>query len=292
MRTTALRVLGGVVATVVLLGATPAAAQATFKRPPTVTVLISDDVFDVRGATRPGTGPISFSVNASVEGGGELTIFRKKARYSMAKLRHDFDVLAAAQRGEPSHALAAMQRIEHNVTVYGGAGVINGGPVTTTVVLAPGTYFLGDNTSSAFGRLKTITVTDKPNGGRMPRPKATVAMTADKRFTGDAQLPHLGTIEISNVLPSGSRWYSADLYQVRKGTKAKDVREALRHPNTDPAFLTGAGVGGGMLSPGKQEFLNYRVAPGRYLLLCGLMDLDRSGHSYAEAGMFRLITMV
>ncbi|HUR72959.1 MAG TPA: hypothetical protein VMZ00_01710 [Sporichthya sp.] len=290
MKTSA-RFLGATVAALLVVGAAPVAATTEAKRAPLITLAIYDDESHWIGPMTVGTGPVQFEITATPED-NTLSVIALRPGYTKAQLKKDSASLRALTTGGSKSDVKAVRRLQSNVTTYGGVEKINAGtPVKATIVLEPGSYVLTDNLGYRGEHWKKFTVTDKPNGARMPKFAAEITMTGKKKFGGATSMPHLGTVKMTNRMTSGTRWYVAALYWVEPGTTPKQVSDFVGGRSEDTSWYKGFLVGGDTLSPGHSQLLNFGAAPGRYALVCYFPDLDKPGTTFAGNGMVRMITL-
>ena len=222
----------------------------------------------------------------------ELTVYRLAPGYTVKDTTRDFSALIRIAQGSTLRAdRTAVKRLMTKVTTVGGVIAPPGTTRSVVVKLTAGTYYVDDNLSSGAERLKKLVVTGAARSdGSGPASKATITMTADKRFRSPATLPRSGAFNVRNTA-DGPRWYSMRLQQVQPGTTAGQVRDYFAGTSQDASIFGLQAAGSGVLSQGRNVKLSWSLPAGTYALICYFPDPSKPGTLYAGNGMVRIVTL-
>ena len=253
---------------------------------PLIRATISGAGLALQGSLHQTAGPLRISLH-SVGDEHELFLLRLRSGYSPADFRADLAAAFAHGFDGPVDTAALVHAIRH-VVGRGGLDVSKGKTATMTVTLAPGTYYLADDSGGLPTHFRQLTVLPRSCAWESTRTSATVTMQENLRFGGDTTLPATGSILVKNTSTSFDHLHFLALQHVRKGTTRADVLKSFKS-QSQPTFALTAQVGTDALSPGKDQVLTYSLPPGTYAEMCFFPDPDEGGAPHAFLGMVRIV---
>lgn len=235
-------------------------------------------------------GNISFQISTTNSAGSGLVLFRLKPGVSFAMLDADL-------REEFGSAPAKGTRdLVRDVTIYGGADVEMGTPVTATINLEEKVYYAFDFNSSGLPTAQTVTrfvvgegIEQAAAQGSGWNHSASVSLTSSDRFQVRGELHASGSILVQNVADT---IHFMDLIPVKAGTTDAQVQAFFDSgAHTRPPFArNGPSFTMEVLSPGRDLVLHYSLPRGSYVLACFIAD-DVTGMPHAFMGMHKVITL-
>lgn len=279
---------GAMLATGAGIAAGASHARSTAIATPKLTVTISKHSFHVDGPRRFSAGRVDVTLVAK-KGEQEVGFARLHKGYTFAEASNDFRTFFTAQSPNPE-ALAALNRVAHNVTFYGGIDSGSGHKTFSGSVVLPkaGTYLVLDDENGP-GSVPPVKlhVGAKKGSRTVPASTGTVVATTAKRFTGSKTLPASGTITFKNKSTNSPHFLF--MQHVKKGTTRKQVIKAFSSQRpSGPDFTRTGAVGTDVLSMGQSQTLSYTLPAGTYVQMCFFPDL-KTGMPHAMMGMVRIV---
>lgn len=258
-----------------LVGATSAQASSP-RRVPVVIAHVSGKSVSLSTGRNLHAGRIIFRV-VSRNGYHGLQVARLHPGYTLAQAGSD---IAKAFKGN----VAAVRRVDNNITFRGGATGHPGHPGRFGITLNAGRYLLIDQNSNAYSFVHVY--------GKTPRRALIPNRSAITLFT-------YGFGNTPAVLPARGWTYVSDrsdqphflvMQHVKPNTTAAMVRKAFRPGARQPSFALRANTSTGVLSPNKGQAFYYHLPRGKYVLACFWPD-DDTGMPHAFMGMWKLVVL-
>lgn len=258
-----------------LLGSTTA-ASATTASPPTVTVTMSKSAISFGHNNQIAAGTTLFKVVA-VKGQHALQIVRLHKGYSLQQAGSDINKAFSGN-------VPAINRVDKNVTLYGGVGGSPGHPGYFTQTLSAGTYYAFD--TDASGQVVTkLTVTGKGRTLAVPHNAAVTAFTYGFDNSPDV-LPSSGWMYFHN---QSDQPHMLVIQAVKPSTTNQDVRKFVKSGGRgNPSWLLPFSTGAGVISPNVGLTWKDNLPKGKYLIACFWPD-DRTGMPHFFMGMWKLV---
>jgi hypothetical protein len=155
--------------------------------------------------------------------------------------------------------------------------------------LEAGTYAVADVSGKPAGPLKTFTVAARdpsaPPAPKMPHADAHLGMR-DFRFVARPSIPRSGVLRYENT---GATFHFADAIRLRSGASVTRALSALRAGRrTVPGAVSFSPLVG-IVGPGESGAVDYRLHPGRYVLVCFFADGDSHDRPHTQLGMERAV---
>jgi hypothetical protein len=225
-------------------------------------------------------GRVTFVVDAP-KGDHTLQIVQLKGDYTPDQLTADAD--AGLEKGD----VEAVNRLDDNVTWYGGIEVRGGKTGTFTVLLKrAGDYFVADQNGEGAAMLTV-------KGSAVNRKSATLSgtFTAEdgSRWDAPKSVKHNGWIRLKNT---SDQPHFVVLNEVKASTTKKDVKDYFNSGSeAEPEFGLKHFTSTGVFSPGTNVTFHLQHVPaGKYLLMCFWPDKE-TGMPHALMGMWRLVNL-
>lgn len=257
-----------------LAGAADGVASAPAKVPTVVVHMTSKSVTLSTGSTMH-AGRVLFKVT-SAKGQHDLQIARLHKGYSLQQAGAD---LGQAFGGD----VAAVRRVDQNITFRGGAEAAPKSPGRFATVLNKGRYVFIDQDSNAYTWVNVV--------GSAPARAAVPSEGSITTYTygfanSPAKLPASGAVTIDN---RSDQPHFVVLQQVKISTTRKMVRKYFQGGSqSEPNFVLKATTSSGVLSPTKSEVFKYDLPAGKYIVACFWPDRD-TGMPHANMGMWKLL---
>ncbi len=275
---------GAATALFAVTAAVTAAAPAEAASVKTVNVRMSDSAITFKGggaSTTQGVttlraGRYHFRVGTA-SGDHILQFVSFRNGYTAEQAQQDF---GSAFEGD----VAAVQRIDNGVDFRGGAEAKKKHPGDMVVTLPPGDYLAIDQNSDAAAPLSLVGTVGK--AGRTPSSAKYTAFTFG--WGVSKNLPASGTVKFLN---QSDQPHFMVLQRVKPSTTNAKVRRFIKSgPRGDPKWALKASTGGGVVSPGKSQLLDYDLPAGKYFLACFWPDYF-NGKPHFMMGMWKLVTL-
>ncbi len=298
----------GLVAVAVLAITTPAAAAplhksgqgksgisaSAGKQAPVIPIRITT----ADGFTAPKSvhaGFVTFKVSTPESSYHALQIVRLKPGHTLTQVLADFTLGLSDSRAQNAEGSRDLFR---DATLMGGVVTSSFAPMSVTVPLTPGTYYLFDQNEVGGAtpvRVHTLKATGRMNWSGMPRFSSIIGMviTSDDMpaFSAPTDLKADGNILMYG---QGDELHEAVFRPVLAGTTDayitqyyKDLDAGLPHA---PSPWTGIQHGLQAMSPGQFAVFHLDLPPGLYALVCLVPD-DVTGIAHSHMGMHQVVTL-
>jgi hypothetical protein len=258
--------------------AAPAPPDLSVKGVPTVVARMTSHHITLSVGHRIRAGNVVFKVVSGDDRGHELQLLRLHRGYTPKEAQADF---AKAFRGN----VAAVNRVDDNITFLGGAPAKPGKPGWFSVKLHANRLMVVDQNGPAAAVLRV-------HGKAAPRP----AVPHSSRITAlsygfDPSLktmPASGWSLVNNV---SDQPHFVVMNRVKPGTTRKQVRRFFASGSQkQPSWALRANTSTAVISPYRAERFHYDLPAGRYLLMCFWPD-DETGMPHAYMGMWHFVSL-
>ena len=197
----------------------------------------------------------------------------------------DADAVNGLEKGR----IKALKRFEANTTLLGGAVASSGKAGKLVVDLAPGSYYALDvaKTGSPW---TPFTVGGVDTGAELPAGKTLWAVDSTSWGKRPKAIPRSGWLKFKNRADQN---HFVSLAKLKPGTTIADFEaymEAGGESGPPPLDFRYA-VDTGVLSPGHDMAVKYRLPRGTYLLACFWPDASMGGMPHVAMGMYRAVTV-
>jgi hypothetical protein len=275
-RRAALAAAGTVALTAASLVGVAGAQASSPARVPVVIAHVSGKSISLSTGRNVHAGRIIFRV-VSRKGYHSLQVLRLHRGYTLAQAGADF---AKAFQGN----VAAVRRIDNNITFRGGAQAHPGHPGRFGINLNAGRFVLVDQNSNAYTFIHVYGKT--PQRATIPNRSAITLFTYGFGNTPTV-LPARGWTFVSD---HSDQPHFLVMQHVKRNTTAALVRRAFRPGARQPSFALRANTSTGVLSPNKGQAFYYHMPRGKYVLACFWPD-DDTGMPHAFMGMWKLVIL-
>lgn len=270
--------VSGVACTVVGLAvpAGVASAAPAPSGPRTVTVTVSKSAITFAGGTSLHAGTSIFKV-VTPAGDHELQLLQLHKGYSLQQAGEDFNRAFSGN-------VAAVRRVDKNVTFFGGAEATPSRPGEFSQTLRPGTYYALDQDSNA---LTKFTVSGTTVTRAVPH-ASTVDLFTYGFGPSPASIPHAGRTLVYN---HSDQPHFLVLQQVKQSTTNADVEKFIKSGGQgNPSWALKPTNSNGVLSPSQGSVWSYNLPKGKYLMACFWPDAD-TGMPHFFMGMYKLVEL-
>jgi hypothetical protein len=217
--------------------------------------------------------------------GGDMQVLRLKPGYSVGQAFAD---VGAAFGGD----VKAVRRVDRNIVFYGGTVMAprGGDPTYWGVKIdKPGTYYVVNVDSNA---LTTFKVKGAKQKRHLPKTDGWINAVSINNGAGNAfkagkHNPKSGWMSTTN---KAKEPHFVELGHVKKSTTKQQVRKFFMGGAAGaPKFFArdGAGIGTGIISPGRTFVWSYSLPKGKYLVDC-FWPSKATGMPHALMGMWKL----
>lgn len=237
---------------------------------PTITGVATDEAIEFPEEVPAGFVKLVFENNRS-EAGFTAVVARINDGISVE------DFMAAASAENPMEALSM-------VSLYGGMNTAPGESTGYTVNLSAGNYLLLEFGEAGPSDFKTFTVTEGDMMD-MAAPQADVHLAmVDFAFGVPGFMPAGEQLwHLENV---GDQWHETVIIPLPEGIESvSDVLEAMAsddQPDIQPVLFWAP------MSPGTEAWVTVDLAPGNYVILCFLPDLNGDFSPHMNHGMVQV----
>ena len=273
--------------TAALLVALALAATAAAAGPTSVThvrVVLSHTGPRLSGPTQWQAGLVQISATSQLAD-QEVNLLHFRAGYSYA----DFLADGKKAQGHSAAARAAIARVFANTIFDGGLNLFGGQSASFTVVVKPGTYYLGEMTTRP--QLTMIHVEGASTALLDHSAPRITATNSGYVVTGTPSAN--GTLTFANA---GTRPHRINLIPIKPGTTRAQVLAFIRkygvgeNAPPPPFGLNGEQIGTADLSPRQRMQITFRVPAGTYAAIDFDQDM-RSGRPEALEGFVTVLTL-
>lgn len=194
--------------------------------------------------------------------------------------------------------------VQKSTVFVGGPNVASAGKTTTaTVKLDPGKYalvcFIPANSDgkphAAHGMITSVDVARTADSDNTPPAAASTITLGDFSFTLPAGFTGQGVVDISN---QGSEVHEMGIFKLKPGKTLKEAKAFLLTPpgtpppSGPPPFTGVPGIGGVTgLTPLQHAWLDLKLTPGHYMLICFFPDPKKGDIPHALEGMIKEFTI-
>lgn len=258
-----------------LLGGAAADASSPAKAPVVVVHMSSRAIAVGNGSHRMHAGAVIFKVETR-SGDHELQIARLRYGYSLAQAGAD---VAKALSGN----VAAVRRVDANISFRGGAEAHPRHPGYFAVLLRAGDYVFLDQNSNAYSVMHVV---GTQPARTLPAHSGSVTTFTYGFGNTPTKLPASGWVRVRNV---SDQPHFVVFNQVKPGTTDAMVRKYYHGTSqAPPPWGLRASTSSGVISPNIGQLLHYNLPPGKYLMACYWPD-DETGMPHAVMGMWKLV---
>jgi hypothetical protein len=279
-RTAALAVTAMVLVAGALTGGTTGAAGQAAERE-TAASMIAVSIDKAGAVTMPAV--VAPGVNTY-----KITTARRSSALQVVALapgytteQADADVVNGLEKGR----LKALKRFEANTTLLGGATATKDKAGKLAIDLAPGTYYALD-TSKSGSPWTLFTVSGVDTGATLPADTRVTAIDSTKWSKKPAAIPRKGWLKFKN---RSDQNHFISLVKLLPGKTLDDFAAFLESESGPPPIDFGVTADSGVLSPGHDMAMKYRLARGNYVLVCFWPDASMGGMPHAFMGMYRMV---
>ena len=258
--------------------AAPASPDLSVKGVPTVVATMTKTHIRLSVGHHTRAGRVMFKVVAGDDHGHELQLLRLHRGYTARQAQADF---GKAFRGN----VAAVNRVDHHITLLGGAAAKPGRPGWFSVNLHANRLMVVDQNGPAATVLR---VHGKP-ASRPPVPHDSRITALSYGFDLSSNtIPAAGWTLVSN---HSDQPHFVVINRVKPGTTRKMVHHYFKSGSQkQPSWGLRANTSTGVVSPYRTQTFHYDLPAGRYLIMCFWPD-DETGMPHAYMGMWHLLTL-
>ena len=216
----------------------------------------------------------------------KITTTRRTASFQVLALAPGYTVEQAeadVENGLEKGRIRALKRFEANVTLLGGAVASSEKAGKLAVDLDPGSYYALD-TNKTGSPWFPFTVSGLATGATMPADATFTAIDSTKWSKRPAAIPRSGFLRFKNRADQN---HFIVLVKLRSGKTVKDFAAWLKDESSPPPVDFRFGLDSGVLSPGHDMAMKYRLPRGDYVLTCFWPDASMHGMPHALMGMYR-----
>lgn len=278
-----LAVSGVVLTTGALTGASAGTATGATAARETAAAMVAVSIDGASRVTMPGV--VAPGANTY-----KITTTRRSAAFQVIALAPGYTVAQAQDdivNGLEKEKLGALRRFEANATLLGGTSATKDKAGKLVLDLEPGTYYaLETNKSRAPWTAFTVAGTD--TGAALPAGATLKAVDSTTWARKPASIPHAGWLRFKNRADQN---HFVILAKLAKGKTIDDFAAFIEDESGPPPVDLGVGLDSGVLSPGHDMAMKYRLPRGHYVLLCFWPDAGMKGMPHVFMGMYRGVTV-
>ena len=187
------------------------------------------------------------------------------------------------ENGLEKGRLKALKRFEANTTLLGGTTASSEKAGKLAVDLDPGSYYALD-TNKTGSPWFPFTVSGVDTGATMPADKTVRAIDSATWAKRPAAIPRRGWLKFKNRADQN---HFIVLVKLRPGKTVKDFAAWLKEESGPPPVDFRFSLDSGVVSPGHDMAMKYRLRRGNYVLTCFWPDASMHGMPHAFMGMYR-----
>jgi hypothetical protein len=252
---------------------------------PVVVAKVSESAIHLSSASVR-AGKITFKVvDTKAHGAAVLQILRLHRGYGPADLQTDIGMAFGGPGVTHDEQLAAIARVDDNVTWLSGAQATRKKNGWFNIRLAAGNYFVIDQDGAGVTPLNIHGTIVKRTA---PSAHGASIITYTYGFDTTGRLPHDGWVRTTN---KADQPHFIIAQRVKQGTTHRQVARFIRSgAQGNPTWLLRANSGLGVISPGKTGMWKLDLPAGEYLLQCFWPDrMDGAPHFFH--GMWQLVQL-
>jgi hypothetical protein len=280
-----------------IVGTTSTAAAASAHSPGCrqVHVSIADGAIATPSPDTVPGGPVTITVSTPDTTGHLLQLLQLKPGGTLSQF---IQGSLETESTDPATAAAGIRLAMRAASFLGGASVYQQtGPVTFTVQLSPGTYYLLDynllDDQDAVDTVRPLYVTPGP-GGAEPHINTVIDQrqtAGGTEFVSPSTLPSDATVLVRNQTSKPLETLFAPVAPGTTDTSLQAYLDALMSGNApSPGPFTGPPPGLLVLGPGRQAIVHVSLPPGTYALISFVHD-PVTGIGDAFEGMHKIVTV-
>ena len=215
----------------------------------------------------------------------KITTTRRQAGLQLVAFAPGYTVEQATldvENGLDKNRIKALRRFEANTTLLGGATASRDKAGKLAVDLEPGTYYAVDSNKTGSPWLQ-LSVGGVDTGAGMKVDATLTAVDSTKWSKRPAAIPRNGWLRFRNRADQNH-------FIVMVNCARQDAGRLRRLPGEGVRAAAGGlptGIDSGVLSPGHDMAMKYRLPKGNYVLTCFWPDASMGGMPHAFMGMYR-----
>lgn len=218
----------------------------------------------------------------------KITTARRSSALQIISLAPGYTTAQAeadVENGLEKGRLKALKRFEANTTLLGGSTATADKAGKLAVDLEPGTYYALD-TAKTGSPWQPFTVGGADTGASMPAGATLKAIDSATWSKRPAAISRSGWLRFKNR--SDQNHFIA-MSKLLPGKTVADFAAFLESESGPPPVDFGITVDSGVLSPGHDMAMKYRLPRGNYVMACFWPDTSMGGMPHVFMGMYRLV---
>ncbi len=216
----------------------------------------------------------------------KITTTRRQAGLQLVAFAPGYTVEQATldvENGLDKNRIKALKRFEANTTLLGGASASRDKAGKLAVDLEPGTYYAVDSNKTGSPWLQ-LSVGGVDTGASMKVDATLTAVDSTKWAKRPAAIPRNGWLRFRNRADQN---HFVIMVKLLPGKTLDDFAAFLEKESGPPPVDFRSGLDSGVLSPGHDMAMKYRLPKGNYVLTCFWPDASMGGMPHAFMGMYR-----
>jgi len=216
----------------------------------------------------------------------KITTTRRTSSFQVLALAPGYTVEQAetdVENGLEKGRLKALKRFEANTTLLGGTTASSEKAGKLAVDLDPGSYYALD-TNKNDAPWFPFTVSGVDSGATMPAGATLRAIDSTTWAKRPAAIPRSGWLRFKNRADQN---HFISIMKLLPGKTVADFAAFLEEESGPPPVDFRVSLDSGVLSPGHDMAMKYRLPRGRYVLVCFWPDASMHGMPHAFMGMYR-----
>jgi hypothetical protein len=220
----------------------------------------------------------------------KITTTKRSAFFQVIALASGYTVEQAQAdvEGLEKNRLKALRRFEANATLLGGVTATRDKAGKLVLDLDAGSYYALE-TNRGNAPWTPFTVAGADTGASLPAGATLKAVDSARWAKKPASIPHAGWLRFRN---RSDQNHFVVLVKLAEGKTLDDFATWIENEASGPAPVEfRAGFDSGVLSPGHDMAMKYRLPRGSYVLTCFWPDASMKGAPHAFMGMYRGVTV-
>ena len=217
----------------------------------------------------------------------KISTTKRRAAFQVVGLASGYTVeqaMADVENGLEKNKLKALKRFEANATLLGGTGATRDKAGKLVLDLDPGSYYAVE-TNRSGAPWTPFTVSGVDTGASMPSGATLKTVDSTKWAKKPASIPQSGWLRFRNRADQN---HFIVLVKLANGKTVDDFATWIKSGESGPPPIDfRAGLDSGVLSPGHDMAMKYRLPKGNYVLTCFWPDASMKGMPHAFMGMYR-----
>jgi len=218
----------------------------------------------------------------------KITTTRRQAGLQLVAFAPGYTVEQATldvENGLNKNRIKALKRFEANTTLLGGVSASRDKAGKLAVDLEPGTYYAVDSNKTGSPWLQ-LSVGGVDTGASMKVDATLTAVDSTKWAKRPAAIPRNGWLRFRNRADQN---HFVIMVKLLPGKTLDDFADFLEKESGPPPVDFRTGLDSGVLSPGHDMAMKYRLPKGNYVLTCFWPDASMKGMPHAFMGMYRVV---